>query len=226
MGSTKEEIRAMCDDIRKGIKEVTARVTEVIIEDIDTAFLDAYEEFSPYEHDELKAILNDAIDTWYDSYDKRGPYQPQKRMKNYSTFMDYNKDEDGLIDTGDPGERRGLFKKSKDLGPIDRSGNSLFEKVFIEGWHGGAKYGPFHPNPGIPYYRTPYSENLSRAYKRWGKRAKRTESAYKIFDKKVTRAEAGYLQKELDNMIDKHIDKALDIIEEKKIPEIVKEVFG
>lgn len=69
--------------------------------------------------------------------------------------------------------------------------DGLFDKVFMQGWHGGAEsisdekagiYGR-HPSPGTPYYRTPPG-----SYARWGRRAKQSQSAYDIMREKIDSA--------------------------------------
>lgn len=42
------------------------------------------------------------------------------------------------------------------------SDGSLFDLVFVQGWHGGADHGPGHPGDGKPYWRTPHP-----TYKYW-----------------------------------------------------------
>ena len=50
-------------------------------------------------------------------------------------------------------------------------GTGLYELVFKEGYHGGAKSGKDHPNPGVPYWRT------GDLFSLWGKPAKRAPIA-------------------------------------------------
>ncbi len=50
----------------------------------------------------------------------------------------------------------------------------IYEKMFKEGWHGGADDGPYHPNPGKNYWRTPVPEYSSW----WSTPAARSVSPY------------------------------------------------
>ena len=50
----------------------------------------------------------------------------------------------------------------------------IYENSFIGGYHGGAIDGENHPNPGIPYWRTPPPN-----YPYWSFPAKHDESPYK-----------------------------------------------
>jgi len=70
--------------------------------------------------------------------------------------------------------RRGIVKTT----------TSLYDRVFIEGWHGGAWDG-FSMR-----YRTPYPY-----YIKWGKHAVRTTSALNLFNRKVPSLEDKYKQK-------------------------------
>lgn len=66
----------------------------------------------------------------------------------------------------------------------------IFDTVFMEGYHGGAKNGPNHPSPKVPYWRTPspFSQAAKSgipAYSLWGRPAIQTESPNKLVDKGI-----------------------------------------
>ena len=50
-------------------------------------------------------------------------------------------------------------------------GTGLYDLVFKEGYHGGAKSGEGHPHPGTPYWRTGFY------YNQWGQPAKKAPIA-------------------------------------------------
>ncbi len=58
----------------------------------------------------------------------------------------------------------------------------IYEKMFKEGWHGGADKGDYHPNPGKNYWRTPHEDDIEHginAYSYWWSTpAKRSVSPY------------------------------------------------
>lgn len=81
--------------------------------------------------------------------------------------------------------------------------DGLYDLVFREGWHGGAKHGDYtrlhyghadgfwtvlftpHPSPGTPYYRTPY-----QVYTNWGEDAARSDAPLDVFKQKVAEYES------------------------------------
>lgn len=58
----------------------------------------------------------------------------------------------------------------------------IYEKMFEEGWHGGAHDGPGHPNPGKNYWRTPSVDDEEHGIKAysywWDKPAAKSTSPY------------------------------------------------
>lgn len=101
----------------------------------------------------------------------------------------------------------------------DRRGGDLFNKVFIEGWHGGAESGPGHPSAGLPRYRvpTPY-------YTHWGPIAYRTESPFEIFTKNLDAEESNFDDVYMGLMEKYNAQFESDIIS--KFPEIVVQTLS
>jgi hypothetical protein len=63
-----------------------------------------------------------------------------------------------------------------------RADNSyIFENSFIYGWHGGARSGPNHPNPGEAWWREP-----APYYSNWRSPAARSDSPFEIIDKNIS----------------------------------------
>ncbi len=51
--------------------------------------------------------------------------------------------------------------------------DEIYETVFEEGYHGGAKYGIGHPSPGVPRWRKPYPH-----FTEWGSVARQSKPPY------------------------------------------------
>lgn len=83
------------------------------------------------------------------------------------------------------------------------SEDEIYETVFEEGYHGGAKYGAGHPAPGRPYWRTPYPELTH-----WGRPAVQSMPPYKA------------IVNNWNNVIDSELEP-----QKAKILEIVQKVF-
>lgn len=102
-------------------------------------------QIAPILYKKAKSICMEAVDAYYASY---SPHL-------------YNRTE-SLYDAYDIGIRNGtelVFLVGADLmsGSHRVSNEYIYNTMFEEGWHGGAKSGDGHPNPGTPYWRTPSS---------------------------------------------------------------------
>lgn len=87
------------------------------------------------------------------------------------------------------------------------SNEYIFENSFMHGYHGGAINGDGHPNPGIPYWRTPFPELTY-----WGSPAVRSFSPYSrmVFEMKRRIKEIdNQKQNEFDSVIAK-VQRAID----------------
>lgn len=91
----------------------------------------------------IKKISNEAIAHYYNAYTPR-----------------MYKRKESLYDAVDYGIRNGedfYWEYGADLINVrHRASNEyIFDVMFMEGWHGGAKNGPGHPSPGTPYWKYP-----------------------------------------------------------------------
>lgn len=84
----------------------------------------------------------------------------------------------------------------------------IFENSFIGGYHGGDTIGEGHPNPGTPYWRTPFPGLYE-----WGREAYHSISPYemitKIVDQYVDELQ-DELQNEYNDKVVKKIQKAIN----------------
>lgn len=111
-------------------------------------------------YDELNEIGLDVVTRWYASYE---PFTYNRHLGLKKAFrVDLN----GL-------DYRVDFSPEYMDDVYDVSKEYIYENSFVEGYHGGARDGFDHPNPGIPYWRTPYPQ-LSN----WGRPAKKSMSPY------------------------------------------------
>lgn len=200
---------------------------------LEDALETSLREYGAIEQETLSRIFTEAVQSFYDDY------TPTRHTRHRSLFnlLDVKTDEYGQVLSHDS-----LFLDLYDRTKMTqgRKGNDLFQTVFVEGWHGGAKgiapdlepYWGAHPNPGIPHYRrrgwaiAPGSTK-KRMYKygRWGRRA---EQAKTPIPEAVVAGFNAALAKELYDkeveIITKHIDEAQkDIM--KRVPHIARS-FG
>lgn len=158
------------DALNKWFKEMAEHAKERAT----AALNEAWTEVKPEIAEAFEKIYEQAIGRWYDAY------TPIFYSRNHSLY--------DLMETKEDGSD-GAFTFLFDGANMthDRHGDSLFEKVFIQGWHGGAYAGD------TIRYRTPYG-----GYWHWGRRAVRTLPAYYIFEKEKEHKVAYYSQRIAD----------------------------
>lgn len=187
-------------------------ILEAAKEEVPKTLHDINEEFGEYYKSVIKREFGSAVSEFYNAYIPR--YYP--RREGLYALLDIQKERDGSLDVSD--DYMSVFNEDYLHG--DRSGNSLFDKVFIQGWHGGAEgigsnsyiVDP-HPRPGVPYYRAPGPMLLKDGtrikrykYGRWGRIAIRTKSAYRIFIDEMSHLEGTELFSMFKQISAKHAD--------------------
>ena len=189
---------------------------KVAKEEADKAVETTYTEFGQYQAQIITKIFNDAVNQFYADYKPiPGGYTRQYGLRD---VLDIAYDHSGVVITGH--DNRLLFDENEMH--RDRKGGDLFHKVFMEGWHGGAESSRNgdHPEPGIPYYRTPVD-----SYRYWGGKAVRTESPYHIINEALEVAEVPSMTAQLQSILDKNAKIAeMEIV--KKIKILQQEIFG
>lgn len=222
----------VCDDLFSQYKELTDRAIKAINEELDIADRDGYTEYGAIEQARIRELFHQAVKTWYEAY---SPSEYQRRYDLYNV-LDLKTDEYGMAITEAAGYTD-LFDEDR-MGS-DRHGNSLFDKVFMEGWHGGAEsisdgkadiWGA-HPSPGTPYYRKGGFIPLTKGrrvwhkYGKWGHKAVQTASPAKLFADRFREEDEGNLNDTFIRIMDKHYDRAEERITT-RIETISDQIFG
>lgn len=188
-----------------------------------------YAEFGIYQRDKIRQIFNDAVGHFYAAYT---PTQYERTYGLYDVLnISYDRYGrvmyDEILDLLDPGRMH-----------TDRKGGDLFQKVFMEGWHGGAEnigtsediWGS-HPSPGIPYYRKPgfvtFPDGTRRWHKwgKWGRRSVRTIAPATMMYNELLASEYGDLHSKLLEIVNRYNDEAMDRIHNEVIPRLRAEIF-
>lgn len=162
------------------ISSVQNRIVSAIQSKSKAIIQEAASKFIPELQETLTNKFKDIVKDYYDDY---SPEYYSRRGTMYN-ILKFNSD----IKTAtiswdfDPSE----MPYSHGGGGAHDGGDTLFEKAFVGGWHGGAmsisgekeaEYGT-HPSPGTPYYRSPYPW-----FTKWGVPAKRSASPLDEFNK-------------------------------------------
>lgn len=147
--------------------------------------------------DTANSVCDHVITQWYDTYN---PIMYDREGSLYKMY-DVRIKNDRLIVNIDGEGLSGL-------------GKYLYELTFVEGYHGGAKTGKIkigdtifsHPNPGIPYWKTPIPQLCF-----WGRPALRSFSPYNRIINQLNK-EMSEIDEERQTEYNKYIDKIKNII--------------
>lgn len=189
----------MANDILSGFTRFQTLAQDVITEEFDKAYDAAEREYGPIEVEKMKDVFRQAVDSFYGAYT---PIYYNRRGGLYDV-LEVRLNDEGQADT----ESYDLIDMlNPDALHTDREGGSLFDKVFLHGWHGGATgTDRTGKSVSVPHYRVPYER-----YSRWGRRAVQSEAPASIFRREFLEADKGELQDIFDELVDRHIkDEAL-----------------
>lgn len=186
-----EQLRADLRAYRQKVNEILERCVPKIEALTKEAAEASDKEFGQYQRDTITKVFNEEIDKFYADYT---PKVYTERNHSLYDILSIPTNERGLVSTSDA-DFRDFYDKEKMT--KTRKGGSLFDTVFVKGYHGGASfitngtddYGNdkiltwgAHPNPGVPYYRTrgrvKYASGVSRThrYGKWGRKATKSKS--------------------------------------------------
>lgn len=230
---------SLVDDIRNAISDLNnkrtlwrARASEVCSKELQATLKDVWGEFGDYQRNKIASVFRSSMGLFYDAY------QPQMYKREYSLYnlLQLPTDERGLVDYNDT-----MDLINRENVHLDRhGGDSLFETVFMEGWHGGAKHidpgkasvWGEHPNPGSAYYRTKGMVTYPGAtqakwhrYGKWGKQAFRSKAPYTMFDEALNDAEQGEIAAAFQDISQKHWDMLCERLQA-DLQAIRREIYG
>lgn len=229
-----QDIDDVVDGAIKKLYTLAERTLELMNEEVDRAMDEANHEFGMYQQAKITGIFRGAVGTFYDAYTPK--YYKDRKFGLYE-ILDLKTDDAGMVISNDPGYLD-MFDPAK-MHPDRSGGDSLFQTVFMEGYHGGAKnisgskldvWGS-HPNPGTPYYRRPgkvtYSNGIKKwhRYGRWGPAAIRTTAPYTMFAENLKVAEAGEIYDKFKEISDNHNSAAMEKVYQ-SIPKLQQEIYG
>ena len=158
-------------DLEAHFQQYLKDVQERVIRVVDECHKETVRELLPEIELGFEFIYQNAVDKWYSSYWPR----LYRRKGSLYDLMEIDTDIDNT-------SLEYTFSDSNMT--KDRHGGSLFDKVFVHGWHGGAYAGD------TISYRRP-----APWYWEWGSVAVKTPSAYFLFEKSKKEIEEKYKEK-------------------------------
>lgn len=230
--SLKDDISAMINDMDNKRALWKERAMNAAQTRFKSTADKVYQQFGEYQRQKITEIFNGAVSSFYRAY------TPEVYHRTHSLY--------NLLHM--PLDERRLVDYDQAINLIDRekihrdraNGYSLFETVFMEGWHGGSKsisrdkertWGT-HPQPGTPYYRKPgnvtYPDSgvtKRHRYGKWGRVAFKSEAPYSIFEKELRSAEGGEIYKMFQDISSSNWDILCKNLQS-DLTVIKKEIFG
>ena len=125
---------------------------------------------------DITKLIKRAIDDFYHTYKPK--YYKRKYSLKY--MFRVNGTRDGSLEIEYGGELSYAHHHE--------SNDTIFDVVFVQGYHGGSPYGVDRPAPGIPYWRTPYPH-----FTEWGIQAKPDKSPMDRKTEKLNKYKDGRL---------------------------------
>ena len=180
-------------------------------------------EYSQYQEEAITKIFNDAVTSFYNAYTphlyvREG--DTESKSGGLYDVLEIQRDNDGNILYDSTHNIDDILDGSKMH--LGRSGNSLYEKVFVSGWHGGAEGGEKHPHPGTPYYRKPSPWYTTWDYLSPG--AVRTTSPYRIIADRLSNENKRF-DSEYQHILTKHNDELVKQITEEVMPRLINSII-
>lgn len=229
------------------IEQIKRESQKIVTQEIAKAYDGTFKDFGKIQEQEIREAFAMSVNMFYDAY---APSRYKRRNDLYDVMGEIKFKEKGTVETEGvlsvggtsfSGEYMGLFREPQGTFR-DRSGNSLFGKVFIDGWHGGAEsindnsaelWGA-HPEPGVPYYRKggmiTRTDRHGKTYKKyhpygvWGKKAEQSTSAYELFVDEMHKREKGALYDAMKNISSKYVKIMADNLG-REISKIIKRIW-
>lgn len=182
-------------------------------------------EYGAFQREEISNMFKSSVEAFYSSYTPEYYTRRTRGMSHVSMddVLSMKEDKDGTIILDGP-EYMSLYDRSK-MGKTRKGGDTLFDTVFVEGWHGGAKGSPSDPEK--PHYRAPgFDKKLKvhHRFGRWGKLAFQSESVQEAMSRELSLAESGAFYQQLETIAKENDKVACDSV----VPELnvlYKEIF-
>ena len=198
--ASNDSIHSIIDEIHARAQTIQRRVTEAAQDIIPGIKESVFQEFGEYQQAKVEELFRSAVDQFYAAY---SPTYYDRNLSLYNA-LEFEPDEYGIVD--EQIDNDSLFSYSG-VSSFERGGGSggLFERVFMDGWHGGATGTDWRGETRTtPSYRTPYG-----FYYNWGKEAVHTESPHDIAMRKIRGAES-MMDYEFEKIADRYTEVLTD----------------
>ncbi len=231
--SDTRDIDALIDSAKSRLHTLADKTLELMGAETEAAMEEAYVEFGEYQKEEITKIFNRAVEEFYNAYTPT----TYDRQNGLYDLLDIKTNDRGMVIANGPNYDE-LYNPDR-LDSHRSSADNLYQTVFQEGWHGGAKtiddgktdiWGR-HPSPGVAYYRKPgwvkYPGNEKKEwhrYGKWGRRAVRTEAPYYMISRELRAIEGTEMFAKFKEISNKHNEAAMQRVNA-KIPQLMEEIL-
>lgn len=149
------------DDYVKKIKEKIAKIMHKVL-------YETWDEYFDYADKEVHSYFEDAVGEFYKSYTPK-IYSRTYSLENILSTQKFMNNDDYVYYQYEFLPNKMSYYRNEKRYYVNDLQHSLYNLVFVEGYHGGAKSGPDHPEgdrQGKPLWRTKHPW-----YTRWGQDA-------------------------------------------------------
>lgn len=175
-----------------------------IEEKLQPVFVKARDEFYKVASAKIEKIYKSTIDEFYGNYNPK--FYERRENSGLYNLLTIKTNDDELTWDFNPSVM--TYRKDEDGNVKEGTEDGLYDLVFRKGYHGGSMYDNqkgLHPNPGVPYWRTPEPH-----YRYWGRPAiKDSISPLENFNKKMYEYQNnGECQRDFDTIVAAKLNKA------------------
>lgn len=205
--ATKNNISGLFNSVRESQRARKKRIEEAFNKAVKSGSKIMVGEY----RDIISDIFKEAVNNFYEYHQRY-----YKRTNSLYNILEFNEDD---------GRASVEYTLNESKMTTTRGGGSLYEQVFVEGWHGGAKKGNVtrfksgkragmtirtpHPDPGTPYWRKPRDSYTYWFSKEDGPAARTTPSPYDMFTTNVE-AKHGYVQERWTEIMQREFNKQIE----------------
>ena len=202
---------ALCNGLRSTYRKVADETLRLLNKESEITLKNTARDFGVYQKQKIEEIFKDAVDNFYNSWEPMDDGYDRHLSLYKALDLKNAPQKDGIIDHEETVPYDSLFNP-KNVTPFERGGGAegLFEHVFKQGWHGGARGTDKRGvSMGMPHYRTPYG-----VYRYWGKEAVRAdESPYDYFNRTLEQAYHNELNEKDKELLEYYNKIALDKVQ-------------
>lgn len=218
------------------VEKMKKEIVDGIVDNFNKRKPKIYKEFGVYQAQKVKELFNQAVDAFYNDY---APHDYSRIYGLYS-LLDIKYDSSGVVYMDSDTMYEDLYNP-EGLSGHRADGETLYQTVFVKGYHGGAasisgdkaSIWGHHPSPGIPYYRRagmvtyPDGTKKMHRYGKWGNAAVRADiSPFNMIYNTLLVKENSEMRDRLQEIAQAEADEVADQFVKEEVSDLARKYFG